>query len=323
LSFSSALVVAACSSDDGTGGVTTPDGGGTDSSRDNNLPDTGPDLDGNTQDSGSDSGFDAGLKLDTFAETIANELCNTLTRCCFGSASVADGGAVDGGHFNRGRCLDLYSDLGFENSLLGSDALTKGNVTLDQSKGADCLAKLKALSCSLTGAELKTARAACYGALAGKLTATQGCRGSIECAPGNFCLPDSLDGGVGPDAGVIGKCAALRGSGGSCNIRDTTGDCADSNCIYNNSVSDSAEAEEACSYRGGGDTGLRCNSYDPGGDVYRARTDWTCQPTVANDTGCNSTVWCSDGVCDPTAGFQCKSPVTYYTPAACNSFVLP
>ena len=36
--------------------------------------------------------------------------------------------------------MNVYSDLGFENSLLGSDTLGKGNVDINQAKGADCLA---------------------------------------------------------------------------------------------------------------------------------------------------------------------------------------
>jgi hypothetical protein len=327
LVLGAAIVLVACGGDDSAVTV-TPDGGA-DTGRDGTTTDTGGGDTGVT-DAGTDvANIDAGLKLETFADTIAENLCNTLTRCCFNNASVADGGAVDGGTFDRSKCVDLYSALGFESSLLGSEALTKGNVTLDQAKGADCIAKLKVLSCSLTGTELKTARAACFGALSGKLATNQPCRASLECAPGNFCLPD-LDGGAadaGPDAGgstVIGKCAGLRGSGGNCSIVDTTGPCAgDPTCVYNQSVLDSNPAEEACSSRGGGDTNLHCNSWDAVGGVYRTRDQWTCQATIANDAGCNSTVWCSDGVCDPTDNYVCKSPVTYFTPASCNTFVNP
>lgn len=323
LVVAAAGVLAACSDDDTAATVTPPDASTDTGGRiDGNVkPDTGGE-DGGT-DSGTDSGVDAGLKLDTFADLIANSLCNTLTKCCFGNANVPDGGAVDGGTFNRSRCVDVYSDLGFENSLIGSDAITKGNVTLDQNKGAECLAKIANLTCSLTGADLKAARAACFGALTGKLGANQPCRASLECAPGNFCLPDADAGTSDAGAGsvVIGKCAPLRGQGGNCSIVDTTGSCADQNCVYDQSILDSNIAEEACSYRGGGDTNLRCSSYDPGTDTYNARNLWTCQPTIANDQGCNSTVWCSNGICDPTQAYQCKSPVTYFTPDSCNSFL--
>lgn len=327
-----AIFLAACSDDDTAVTVNPPDGG---QSETGGKTDSGGETDGGDEpdakaDANVDANVDAGLKLDTFADTVANALCNTLTKCCFGNANVADGGAVDGGTFNRGRCVDIYSDLGFENSLLGNTPVTLGNVTLDQAKGADCLAKLNALSCSLTGAELKTARAACFGALSGKVAANQPCRASLECAPGHFCLPDAdagaADAGL-PDAGtaVIGKCAPLRGAGGNCSIVDTTGGCAggDTQCVYDNSINDSNVAEEACSYRGGGDTVLRCSSYDAVNDVYRARGDWKCEAPVANESGCNSTVWCADGICDPTAGFLCKSPATYFTPDSCKAFVNP
>jgi hypothetical protein len=325
LILSAASVLAACSDDDVAATIPPDGGGGTDGGGTDSSKVDGSDTEDGGKDSGPDSAFDAGLKADTFAATIANSLCNTLTKCCFGNANVADGGAVDGGTFDRGRCVDIYSDLGFENSLLGAEALTKGNVALDQAKGADCLAKISALSCSLTGADLKATRAACYAAIIGKVAAGQPCRASMECAPGNFCLPDADagagDGGAGST--VIGKCAALRGNGGDCSIVDTTADCADPQCTYDRSVNDSNVAEEACSYRGGGDTGLRCSSYDPGTDTYNARNLWKCTATVANESGCNSTVWCSDGICDPTNAYVCKSPVNYFTPASCNSFVIP
>jgi hypothetical protein len=207
--------------------------------------------------------------------------------------------------------LKAYAAPGFESSQWESDALKFGNVTLDQAQGKDCLDKIAVMSCSLTGAALKSIRTACFGALTGTLPANQPCRTSLECAPGLFCNPD-VDPNVS-DAGnvVYGKCAPLRGSGGACNI---VGD----------AVKDfiaSLYAEEACSYRGGGDTNLRCASYDPVGDDYKPRNEWTCQPTVGNDAGCNTTVWCSDGVCPLSAPFVCQSPLQYFT--ECSSYVMP
>ncbi len=317
---SSAMVLAACSSDDTVVTVTpdsgTPDTGG---GKDTGTPDT------SQPDAQTDANppIDAGLKLDTFANTVANALCNTLTRCCFGKNNVPEGGAIDGGTFDRPECVALYSDLGFENSLVGEDAIAKGNVALDQAKGKDCIDKINALTCNLTGAELKTARAACFGALVGKVAAGQPCRASMECAPGNFCLPDS-DGGV-VDAGVldggggtiIGKCAPLRGQGGNCSIVVT------GNPGSNEEIDDSIRGEEACSYRGGGDTNLRCDSYDFDNAEYRPRDQWTCQPPVGANAGCNTTVWCSDGICDPTSDYVCKTPVEYFTQSACGAHTNP
>ncbi len=57
------------------------------------------------------------------------------------------------------------------------------------------------------------------------------------------------------------------------------------------------KAEEACSYRGGGGTGLHCNSLDVNGN-YTAEATWTCSPVVAESEMCNSTVWCASGICD-------------------------
>lgn len=318
---SSALVLAACSSDDTVVTVTPDSGTDAGPGKDTGTPDTNvPDT--NVPD--TNPPFDAGLKPETFANTVANALCNALTRCCFGQTNVPEGGALDGGGtFDRPECIALYTDLGFENSLVGEDAITKGNVTLDQAKGKECIDKINALTCNLTGAELKTARAACFGALAGKLAAGQPCRASLECAPGNFCLPDGdagvIDGGA-LDAGgsqVIGKCAALRGQGGNCSIVETGASGS------NEEIDDSIRGEEACSYRGGGDTNLRCDSYDFVNGVYRARADWKCAPMVGASAGCNTTVWCSDGICDPTSGFVCKSPVDYFTQASCGAHTNP
>lgn len=314
----SASMLVACSSDDtvvtvtpDSGDTGTPDGGKADvDTTDANQPDTNPP-------------FDGGFKPATFAGNVAEALCNTLTRCCFNQNDVPDGGAVDGGKFDRSRCVDIYKDLGFEGSLVGEDEAMLANVTLDQTKAADCIAKIDALQCNLTGADLKAARSVCFGALAGKLAPGQPCRASLECAPGNFCLP-LADGGVPADGGadggapVIGQCAALRAQGQNCSIVETNA------ADYDSNVLDSNVAEEACSYRGGGDTNLRCASYDPVGQDYKSRDQWTCETTVANDEVCNSTVWCSNGICDPTNGdYVCRSPVVYFTPEGCGSFVKP
>jgi hypothetical protein len=299
--------VVACSSDDT---IITEDGG----LPDVNQPDTNvPDADK------PDVVVDAGLKVETYADQIAETMCNALTRCCFGNANVPDGGAVDGGDagagsFDRSECLGLYSRLGFESSNVGLAVTTK-NIVVNQAKGAECIAKINSLMCNLDGVSLKAIRAACYDALEGQLGNGQPCRVSLECTKGHFCLPG--DGGAVDDAGtVLGTCAPLRAEGENCNVRDT-----------GNNANDSVAAEIACSSRGGGDTSLRCASYDSTTGAYKTdRSTWTCEPTVANGEICNTTVSCSNGICDPGENFDkytCEPMLTYFTKYSCSAHVNP
>lgn len=321
VALSSGLVLVACSSDDNAvtitpdGGADTGGGGGNDSSTDK---DTGG------KDAGVDANeggpFDAGLKIDSWARTMAEAMCDYTTRCCFGQTNVPDGGALDGGGtFNRAKCVDLLTEFGFEGSTIDDDAIALGNVTFDQAKGKSCLDSIAALPCSLTGAQLKTTRAVCFGALTGKVTNGQPCRSSIECAPGHYCNPDSDAGFVGGDGGepgsfVVGKCAPLSGVGGNCSMLETGGPGS------NEEINDSLRSEEACSYRGSADTNLRCETYDFDAGAYRPRSEWKCAAQVAKGQGCNSTAWCADGICDPIANYVCASPVTAFSPANCNTF---
>ncbi len=297
LMVATGLLVGACSSDDTV--VTAP---GTDSGTDTSKPDTGtPDV--SVPDSGPDAPFDGGFKPPTYSNTIAEAMCKALARCCFGNANVPEGGAVDGGTFDRQECLNLYGDLGFESSNDGYDEVDAGSVSLDQAKAADCVAKIDALACELTGTAMQTIRTACFGALTGKRGNGQSCLRSIECAPGHFCNP--------ADDGGLGTCTPLRGEGENCSTVNS-----------GNDDSDSFIAEEACSYRAGGDTGRHCDSYDYTNGVYRARQDWTCQPNVANGQGCNLTGWCASGICDPN-DFTCKSPLQYFSKYSCEAHVNP
>jgi len=299
---SAGIFLAACGSDDTV--VTAPPA---DAGPDTLPPEASPPRDsGGGTDAGDSGSADAGLKAPTYAETIAEAMCNALTNCCFGNANVPEGGVVDGGTFDRPKCLALYKDLGFEASNDGFDEVDAGNVTLDQTKGADCLQKINTLACELTGTAMQQIRTACFGALTGKVTTGQPCERSIECAPGNFCLLDA-------DGGATGTCTALRTSGQNCSIVESGSD-----------DSDAFTAEEACSFRGSGGNGFHCDSYDYGAGAYRPRNEWTCQPNVANGQGCNLSAWCADGICDPTDGaFVCKSPLDYFSKYSCAAHVNP
>ncbi|MBX3225444.1 MAG: hypothetical protein KF795_33370 [Labilithrix sp.] len=277
-----AAFIAACGDDD----LIVTDGGP------DGQADTAPD--GTADDGGTDAPSDARPDVVTvpdFVAEIEGALCGSLTRCCFGSATVPDGGAVDGGTYNGGKCLGLVRNLGFEFSSVGAEYVDAGTVEIDSAKATACSNQLKALACNLTGQQLAATRKVCFEAFVGKRTAGQSCAQSIECQPGQLCDPDG------------GTCAPLRGDGGSCHVYVSDPP---------NDIIDSVKDEEACSTRGSGDTKLRCASYDFDLGDYLPRAQWTCQPQVEFDAGCNSTVWCKDSVCDPFEGYYCKSPVPYF-----------
>jgi len=298
----------ACSSDDT---VVTDDAG----SDVNTSPDTSrvdgsdTDVDAGVADTGTDVHVDAGLKVETYDEQVANTLCDSLTRCCYANGNVPDGGAVDaggpdgGGFFDRASCLSIYIALGFESSNVGLAQTTK-NVVVNQAKGAECIEKLKTLACDLDGVTLKGIRSACFAALEGQLKVGDTCTATIECGKGSFCSGTTVDGGF------VGTCAPLRTQGQNCSLQNTGSE-------DEQEGPDTNVGETACSHRGGGDTGLRCSSWDPGTGLYNDdRATWTCQPQVADGEFCNTTVSCATGVCEPGV-YVCKPVLAYFNESAC------
>jgi hypothetical protein len=264
-----------------------------------------------TEDGGvKDTGTPDVISIPDFVGQIESAMCGSLARCCFGNENIADGGVVDGGKtYNGGKCLAVVKGLGFEFSAVGTEFIDGGTVAVDATKAADCAAKLKALTCNMTGQELATIRTACYDSFVGNRVAGQACIQSVQCPKGHLCDP-TKDGGT---------CQPLRGDGGSCDVYAL----ADGGDIIVNSIKN----EEACSTRGGGDTKLHCNTYDPNAapPYYRPRNEWVCVPQVPINGDCNSTVWCDNGICDTrdTNGdgfddYQCHSPVDYFA-TNCNA----
>jgi hypothetical protein len=250
---------------------------------------------GSNTDTGADAPFDGGFVLDTFDEVLATELCNSLSRCCYGTAAPAEGGA-DGGTFDMAACRTQYGRLGFEGSNVLSEIKDGGNVTLDQAAADNCIMKVKAVSCNLGGAEFKAIRSACFGAYAGKLAGSATCKDSIECQPGSFCK-------IPGDAGT-GACTPLRAVNGPC------GDYTD----------DPARGDEACSYRRGGPPTNYCSFYDFDAGAFLPPAQWKCAAPVANGSTCATSLWCDQGICaDPGT---CQSPDKYFDPT-CQSFLVP
>jgi len=286
-----ALFVLACGDDDDT--VLVED------DRDAQVDVARPDANGSI-DAGADADadLDSGRQADVvtpqsvseFASEVEKELCGSLTRCCFGVPGLPNGAPVDGGRFSRDACAALYRNIGFEFSTTGARFVDGGEALIDKDVGRDCLAEIQLLSCNLSGPEMTRVRTKCFDAIVGTRTAGQPCEGSIECARGLFCNP--VDGGT---------CAPLRGDGGACSVFNS-----------GNAAIDSVRSEEACSWRGSGDTRLVCSSFDAGTGEYTARNEWVCRPQVALGDTCNSTVWCRDGICDFNDSV-CKSPLEIFT----------
>ena len=282
------FVLVACSDD--TSLPTKPDGG-IDGSTDSPTVDSAIDS--------GDANVDAGLKPETFTNDLANALCDTVSRCCFGAAS--DGGAVDGGAFDRGACLTDNVKFGFEGSLRGFTGAAS-NADIDQVAGADCLKKIKALSCNLEGPEFQAARAACFNAIKGKATTGQACQSAVDCAPGNYC--------DGADAGP-GKCAALKPAGGNCGSFTTSTE-----------DDDFVVSDQACSWRGGGDPKLFCFQGPLDGGPALPKAEWTCSVPRANGGECANALWCASGVCN-FADSKCTSPLGLFPQSACGHYLTP
>jgi hypothetical protein len=261
---------------------------------------------------GSDTGtdLDSGLRADVitpqtveqFASEVENQLCSRLTDCCFAQPGLPNGGQLDGGRYSREACATLYKNIGFEFSTRGAGQIDGGEATIDKEKGRACLAEIQLMSCNLAGTDMTRIRATCFDALAGTRAVGQPCETALECQRGLFC---DGDGGLSG-----GSCAPLRSDGGACSVYNTG----------RGPDYDSVVSEEACSWRGGGDTKLRCDSYDFGLGDYRPRDEWRCRPQVGLDAGCNSTVWCKDGICD-IDGYECKSPVRIFFKDYCDRVV--
>lgn len=287
-------ILLACSSDD----TVITDDAGTDGG---GTPETG------TEDSGVDTGtdalVDAGLTFDSFIEKMGDAYCSALSRCCFGDPDLAegapiDGGAAfDGGTYDRATCINLARRVGWEGSLTNADvASDAGTVVLDQAQALDCLAKVEAVSCTLSRADFVTIRSACFDALRGLGTADAPCSASVECASGFFCN------------GTTNKCEALRGENQPCGDFTT----------------DNGVAEEACSWRGSGDTNRFCMTSDDAGTSIDDAGAWVCQNALPNGSFCNNSAWCAQGMCSiEQFEYICREPVTYFPrePGNCGQLV--
>lgn len=245
-----------------------------------------------------DAGVDPGTSIESYRNAVADTLCTSVSRCCFGPTPIPDGGVVDGGAYDPTVCLNVGRDLGFNLTNSGIKWASSERIELDQAKATECLKKIKALSCSLTGAELRAARTACFSAIKGKQQLADTCTVSMECAQG-YCKPS--DPAANATAANGGVCTSLVVKGGDCGGAFHSGD----------NDTDQQYAEEVCSTRNSGDTKLHCASYDYGNGDYvdRDNGSWTCADSnVPIGGGCSFTSWCATGICNEQT-YTCQDPV--------------
>jgi hypothetical protein len=272
--------------DTGSDVITTSDAG-----------DAGADAQG---DSGEDAQFD-GAALG-FPMQVAQAICSRIAACCFGQP--------DASVFNNALCLQAALPIGYQGSNEGTSLLQAdggdSNITFNPAAASKCLQEINAIDCTtnvLTSAQQAALVTDCFAALSGTVAAGSPCQDSIECAPGTYCQPPA-DGGAGA------ACASLREAGAPC------GDYAGATAFA---------SEQACSYRGSGNTNFFCHNEDLNtGNPLDAGT-WTCMPGQPLDGGCNMDLECASKLCDPGPNFdkyQCVNSLPFAYMGACGTFAI-
>lgn len=273
-----------------------------------NVSDAGADQgDGTVSDTGSggdadgsvatDSSLDGSLSITTFATQVAATFCSRIAACC--------GTSGDAATFAWSTCIADQLPTGFKGSSTGAYLVSAGHVTFNATAAQACLDGLEMIDCTANQVVSQVSAqlyANCFGAYTGTLSAGAPCNASIECTSGNYCLP--LDGGT-VDGGATGVCTALAGDGGACNQLGT-------NATYES-------AQSVCSYRGSGNNGLFCKSFDPA--TPKTPLDpslWTCAPQEALNTGCLQNVDCTSFTCPGT--YQCGTADPAVSPSTCAAF---
>ncbi len=295
--------------DSGSGDVTTdgmedsavPDSSGGDTQADTANPDTGT-VDTGTVDTGTadtgmvDSGApdgDAAPPGLVFAQNEATAFCTSLLNCC-GS------GGADSGAYNLAGCIYSQARFGWEGTLPSDPSVySRGHVTLDSAKAAQCIAALKAFPCgSQTGAQWTAITQACELVVQGTIPiGSTGCISSFECAPGSYCDPT---GG--------GTCKALQTQGQPCNTVITGV----------NPIPD-----QMCSYLGSGQPALFCDLINDAADAA------TCQPLLPSGATCQnaSGSYYDDQACQPSVALcgdnlQCGGSASYPYAEFCGLYAI-
>jgi hypothetical protein len=270
--------------------------------------DTGSDADASPTPDASDAGpdGDAGvgpaLNGETFPAMVATAYCSAIAECC--------GTSGDASTFKWETCYNTFLPGGYGGSTVGAQYFDAGNITFNAAAAQTCLDTLAAADCTtnqVTSTDQVTLYHSCYGAYAGILEGGSPCMGSIECTPGNYCLP--VDGGV-PDSGATGLCQPLAGDGGGCGF-----------------LGNSGNGQGVCSYRGSGSNGMWCQSISgDAGTTLLPSSEWTCQPQWPNGSECFGNQSCESFICHLASGssaLQCGAVGNWANSSTCATYDIP
>jgi hypothetical protein len=216
--------------------------------------------------------------------------CQKLAACCNNTAA-----------FDMTTCERQVLPNGYSGAITDSLAYLDGGVlTFDPAKAQACLNDLAAIDCGLnevTAALQASLLDDCTAAVTGTLTVGATCASSIQCLTGEYC--DT------PTDGGAGQCALLQTAGGSCSFGTQTAE----------------SSESACSFRGSGDTALRCANADVNAHALLEAGSWVCAPAGAADAGCNLDDDCVTRLCITPAG-TCVSARVFVDPDTCAYYNL-
>ncbi|HSO38038.1 MAG TPA: trypsin-like serine protease, partial [Labilithrix sp.] len=237
--------------------------------------------------------------LAQFKDDVSAALCARVQSCC--------AAATPGYTLTASKCSGVYDVFGFEATARGIQTAGAFNVVIDAAAKAACLAKIasNAADCSITSVEVKSAITDCLASVSGRIAVGGACTSSLECTGSAVCERD---------AAGAGTCKALRTAGQSCEIVYKTGTGVETRDNL---------AQDLCSKRGGGTSGLYCDAYDFGANAYRPESTWTCKSAVADGGACGTDSYCSSFVCSPFGApnqFTCVPNASFVTPSVCTAF---
>ncbi len=235
---------------------------------------------GNDASDAGDANSDGPNAIAQFRTQVATGFCNHFQNCC---------NTIDAGPFNYAQCMQSATSSAWNGSngeLSTAEVIARGNVTLNSTAAASCLAGLSTLSCpAITSSEVNTVTANCFAAAIGTLGVGADCVASIECQPTEYCQFAGIDAGKTDAGSTLGQCATLIAQGQPCGQAPPYGA--------------PAYTSEECEYKGWQPPAHFCDY-----DSFPDAGGYTCQPLRANSTPCFNDDECSSGICG-TYGQDC------------------
>jgi V8-like Glu-specific endopeptidase len=232
-----------------------------------------------------------------FEVEVSAALCGRAAGCCKASSpSYLE---------SPTKCRSIYAGLGFDATARGLATANPANVVIDGAKRSACINAIgNTTACTVTSATVKTEIANCIAAVVGQVATGGACTSSVECAGSAVCELS---------AAGAGTCQPLHASGASCEVM-----------YKSNSVDARFDlAQELCSVRGGGQSGMYCDGYDFVGGAYKTELTWTCKSAQANGASCGADAACTSAVCAPVGAasqLTCVASTPFVTAAVCTAF---